>query len=106
MNLISGGRVLIDDVVRNCSTKGNAIEDTGYAGKVLADLDSRNGGVDGVVVGSGFLGFGITFLLGIEGIHLGGSTTQPKENAMLGLTLKTIFQSRFHSLAQTTNARN
>ena len=49
---------------------------------MFADLDTGNSRVDGIVVGARLLGLGIPFLLGVEGIHLGGPTPEPKENAV------------------------
>ena len=86
--MVGGGGMFVDDVVKDGTTESDAIEDASHAGQVFADLDTGDGGIDGVIVGTRLLGLGVTAFLGVKGIHLGGPAPEPKENAVLRLALE------------------
>ena len=83
METVGGGGVFVDDVVVDGADEDEAIENFGAVAKVLGDFDARDGGVDGVVSGSGDF-FAVTFAFDVPGIDMGGTTAEPDEDAMFG----------------------
>jgi hypothetical protein len=82
---VDGKCVFIHDLVMNRPNNRHPVEESGGSGEVLANPDSGHNRLDRLVIRARFLRIrrGIPHSLGVEGIDLGHSATQPQKDAMV-----------------------
>ena len=72
VDLISGGRMFVDNAVMDGAAKSNLFEDAGHTREVLTYLNPGNSSIDCVVIGTGLFGLGIDGPFGrLPSFHFG-----------------------------------
>ena len=91
---IGGRGMFVDDIVVHRTQQREMLHQTCALFEMFANLHAGNAGVDGVVIRTRFLEFGVAFAFGIPRIHVARAATEPNENTMLGFALREFLWSR------------